>query len=121
MTDASEVRLSRARGEADAAKARLMNTVEEVKVRLAPGKLASDAVQSAKNKGIVAADGAVEAVKDRPGLVAGVTTAAALFLARRPLWSAVSRLWSSDEQDELETKSIRRSRPRERALENNDG
>ena len=117
MTDAAQVRLSRARGEADAAKARLMGTVEEVKIRLAPGKLASEAVQTAKNKGIVAADGAVEAVKDRPGLVAGVTTAAALFLARRPLWSAVSRLWSSDDGDELKTKQIRRSRKTERHME----
>lgn len=120
MTDASEVRLSRARGEADAAKARLMGTVEEVKVRLAPGKLASDAVQTAKNKGIVAADGAVEAVKERPGLVAGVTTAFALFLARRPIWSAVSGLWSRDEDQYVEEKTSR-SRKRERVLEDTNG
>lgn len=89
MSDAAKVRIARARGQADGAKARLMGTVEEAKARLAPGRLASEAVQSAKDKSIVVADDAVSAVKERPGLTAGIATAAALFIARRPLFAAV--------------------------------
>jgi ElaB/YqjD/DUF883 family membrane-anchored ribosome-binding protein len=103
MTDAAKVRIARARGQADSAKARLMGTVDEAKARLAPGRLASEAVQTAKDKGIVAADDAVTAVKDRPGLTAGIATAAALFFARRPLFAAVGRLFRSDDKDRQET------------------
>lgn len=113
MSDAAKVRIARARGEADAAKARLMGTAEEVKARLAPGKLASEAVQSAKDKSIVVADDAVSAVRERPGLTAGIATAAALFIARRPLFAAVGRmLRSADETadpDNLNKTGARRS------------
>lgn len=83
------VREARARGEADAAKARLMDTVEELKARLTPGKLASDAVQAAKDRSIVMADDTVNKVKDRPLMAAGVATATALFIARKPLFATV--------------------------------
>lgn len=100
MSGAAQVRIARARGEADQAKARVISTVEEVKARLAPGKLASDAVQSAKDKSIVVADEAVTAVKDNPGLSAGIATVAALYIARKPLFSAVRGLFrGADTQD----------------------
>ena len=72
MTDAHQVRIAQARGEADAAKARLMGTVDEAKARLAPKTLAGHAVQAAKDKSIVLADDAVTKVKERPGLTAGI-------------------------------------------------
>ena len=97
MSGAAKVRIARARGEADQAKARLMGTVDEAKARLAPGKLASDAVQSAKDKSIVVADEAVTAVKDNPGLSAGIATVAALYIARKPLFSAVRGLFRGSE------------------------
>ena len=103
MSDAHEVRIARARGEADVAKARLMATLDEVKARLAPGKLASDAVQTAKNKSIVVADDTVTAVKDRPLMAAGIATAAAVVIARKPLAAAVGR-WLHGDDDELENK-----------------
>lgn len=99
MSGVAHVRIARARGEADQAKARLMNTVEEAKARLAPGKLTSDAVQSAKDKSIVLADDAVTKVKERPGLTAGIATAAALYIARKPLFSAVRGFFRSSDTD----------------------
>lgn len=102
MTDAAKVREARARGEADAAKARLLATMDELKGRLAPGKLTSDAVQAAKDKSIVVADNTVTAVKDKPLMAAGIATAAALFIARKPLFSAVGR-WISGDEDETTT------------------
>ena len=88
-----QVREARARGEADAAKARLMGDVDELKARLAPGKLASEAVQTAKNKSIFAADGAVTAAKQKPGVAAGVGAGVLLLLARKPLFRAITGLF----------------------------
>jgi hypothetical protein len=101
-----------------------MGTVDEAKARLAPGKLAADAAQTAKNKSIVAADGAVGAVKDRPGLAAGIVTATALFIARKPLFSAVLRLFgrgSNKRQTTTNTQKTERSRTRGRGMEDIDG
>jgi ElaB/YqjD/DUF883 family membrane-anchored ribosome-binding protein len=99
MSGVAHVRIARARGEADQAKAKLMGTVDEAKAKLAPGKLASDAVQSAKDKSIVVADDAVAKVKERPGLTAGIATVAALIIARKPLFSAVRGLFTSSDKE----------------------
>lgn len=106
----ASVREARARGEADAAKARLMDTMEELKVRLAPRKLASDAVQAAKDKSIVMADDTVTKVKDKPLMAAGVATATALFLARKPLFSAVYGWFrgnGADDQEEQDSGRVK--------------
>jgi hypothetical protein len=109
MSGVAHVRIARARGEADQAKARLMGTVDEAKAKLAPGKLAGQAVQSAKDKSIVVADDAVTKVKERPGLTAGLATAAALYIARKPLFSAVRGLFrSSDHATDKHKKLSRR-------------
>jgi len=100
VSDAHEVRIARARGEADVRKARLMATLDEVKTRLAPGKLAGDAVQKAKDKSIVVADDTVTAVKDRPLMAAGLAAAAAMLIARKPLAAAVGRMLGGDHRDD---------------------
>jgi ElaB/YqjD/DUF883 family membrane-anchored ribosome-binding protein len=102
MSGAHDVRIARARGEADVAKARLMATLDEVKARLAPGQLAGEAVQKAKDKSIVVADDTVSAVKDRPLMAAGIATAAAMFIARKPLLAAVGRMFSGSDHKEFE-------------------
>ena len=107
MSDVHEVRIARARGNADAAKARLLATLDEVKARLAPGKLTSDAVQSVKNKSIVVADDTVTAVKDRPLMAAGLAAAAAAFIARKPLVAAVGRWLGGDEEENTPTQRAR--------------
>jgi len=96
MTDAHQVRIAQARGNADAAKARLMGTVDEAKARLAPKTLAGHAVQAAKDKSIVVADDTVTAVKDKPMMAAGLAGATALFFARRPLFRGLARWWRGD-------------------------
>ncbi|UUR08836.1 hypothetical protein [Sphingomonas glaciei] len=121
MSGAAKVRIARARGEADEAKARLLNTVEEAKARLAPGKLASDAVQSAKDKSIVVADDAVTAVKDNPGLTAGVATVAALYIARKPLFSAVRSFFRSSDPDTAPHQNDKASRRKADDMENLNG
>ncbi len=103
MSGAATIRIARARGEADEAKAKLMRTVEEAKTRLAPGRLASNAVQSAKDKSIMVADEAVTTVKENPALTAGAATLAALYIARKPLFSAVRGFFRSSAEPDLDT------------------
>lgn len=107
MSDVHEVRIARARGDADAAKARLLATLDEVKARLAPAKLASDAVQTAKNKSIVVADDTVTAVRDRPVMAAGIAAAAAAFIARKPLAAAVGRWLNGEDDNETDSNPSR--------------
>nr|WP_294167377.1 hypothetical protein [uncultured Sphingomonas sp.] len=115
MSEAIQVREARARGEADAAKARLMGDVDELKARLAPGKLASDAVQTAKDKSIVAADGAVTAAKQKPGIAAGIGAGVLVLLARKPLFRAVAGLFRGKRsRDDLEQTGRRRAASSER-------
>lgn len=61
-----------------AARARLFDTVEEAKARLAPGALANDAVSGIAEKTTAVAT-------RRPWAVAGGAAALALVIARRPL------------------------------------
>lgn len=92
-----------ARARADAARARLMDTVAELQQRLKPATIAGQAWEGVKEKTGDMAGDAVEAVKARPVIVSTALAAFTLFLARSPIKSAVSRLFSSDEEDDLVT------------------
>jgi hypothetical protein len=95
---ANELRL--AKQEAELARRRLAATATELQQRLKPGTIASNAWAGVKDKSGEMADGAVEAVKARPVPVAAALTVFTLFLARAPLRSAVSWLFSSSDEDE---------------------
>jgi hypothetical protein len=92
-----------ARVQAEAARARLMDTVAELQQRLKPGTIAGQAWEGVKEKTGDMAGDAVEAVKARPIVVSTALAAFTLFLARSPIKSAVSRLFSSDEDKDLIT------------------
>jgi hypothetical protein len=80
-----------------------MNTVSELQQRLKPGTIAGNAWEGVKERTGDMAGDAVEAVKARPVVVSAALAAFTLFLARSPIKSAVSRLFSSDEDDDLVT------------------
>ena len=90
--------LTRARREAEQARRRLAATLAELQARLRPGTIASNAWEGVKDKSGAMADDAVEAVKSRPVIVSAVLAAFTLFLARAPLRSAASRLFSGDDE-----------------------
>jgi hypothetical protein len=92
-----------AKAQADAARARLMDTVAVLQQRLKPATIAGNAWEGVKEKTGDMAGDAVDAVKARPVVVSTALAAFALFLARSPIKSAVSRLLSSDEEDDLVT------------------
>ena len=95
---ANELRL--AKQEAELARRRLAATAAELQQRLKPGTIASNAWAGVKDKSGEIADEAVEAVKARPVPVAAALTVFTLFLARAPLRSAVSWLFSGSGEDE---------------------
>ncbi|HEY0413210.1 MAG TPA: DUF3618 domain-containing protein [Allosphingosinicella sp.] len=95
--------LVRATQEAERAKARLLETVSLLQHRLSPGTIAGNAWEGVKEKSGEIAEDAVEAVKARPVAVSAGLAAFALFLARTPIRSAMSRLFSSGPDEDLVT------------------
>ncbi|MFL6856989.1 MAG: DUF3618 domain-containing protein [Allosphingosinicella sp.] len=100
-----------ARAEAEAARARLTATVGELQRRLSPSTLAGNAWDGVKERTGEAAEGAVEAVKARPVAVSGALAAFALFLARKPIRSAVSRLFADEPPEDLVTTRLADGEP----------
>jgi ElaB/YqjD/DUF883 family membrane-anchored ribosome-binding protein len=92
-----------ARAQADAARARLMGTVGELQHRLSPGTIAGNAWDGVKEKTTDVAETAVEAVKARPVAVSAALGAFALFLARSPIKSGISRLFAHAPDEDLVT------------------
>lgn len=88
-----------ARHEAEAARRRLTATVAELQQRLKPATLATNAWEGVKDKSGELADDAVQAVKSRPVAVSAVLAAFTLFLARAPIKSAVTSLFSDDDEE----------------------
>ena len=114
---AAEIRIAAARGEADAARTRFVATVEQIKLRLAPKTIAQETWDTAKAKGTELADHTLEAVKERPAMIAGVATGAALLIARKPVWNLLAGLFRTPEPDDepepapvVKSKTTRRPR-----------
>ena len=95
---AADIRIAEKRGQADSARDALLGTVEEIKDRLAPATLASDAWEGAKEKGVSVASGAVDSVIQRPVLAAGVAAGAALIIARKPIFSLLAGLFTDNDR-----------------------
>jgi hypothetical protein len=93
----------KARLEAEQARRRLGDTAAELQERLKPATLAHNAWDGVKERGGEIAGDAVEAVKARPRAVSVGLAAFTLFLARKPIRHAVSRLFSGSVDDDLIT------------------
>ena len=92
--------IEQAKRDAVRARGRFEATLAAVQQRLRPGSLAEEAWDGVKDKGADLADGALQAVKKRPGTVSVALGAFALFLARGPLTKAVGRYMSRGEDAE---------------------
>ena len=103
---ASAIRIATARGEADAARARFVTTIEEIKLRLAPKTIAQETWDTAKAKGTEIADSTLDAVRERPAMIAGVATGAALLIARKPVWNLIAGLFKTPDDDEPEAELV---------------
>jgi hypothetical protein len=88
-----------ARRRSEEARRRLIGTAGELQQRLKPKTIATNAWEGVKDKSGTLADDAMQAVKARPVAVSAVLAAFTLFLARSPIKSAVSRLFSNSPDD----------------------
>ena len=95
--------IARAKTEAELARRRLMGTVGELQQRLKPGTIANNAWAGVRDRSTEMADDAVQAVKARPVAVSAALGAVTLFLARSPIKSAVSWLFSKKPDEDLVT------------------
>jgi hypothetical protein len=64
--------------------------------RLKPSTIATNAWEGVRDKGGAAADDAFGVVKGHPGAIGGIVAALTLFLAREPIWRAVSGIFGSE-------------------------
>ncbi len=101
---ADEIR--RAKIEAQLARARLTTTVGDLQARLNPATVATNAWEGVKERSSEIADDAVQAVRARPVAVSAALGAFTLFLARAPIRSAFSRLFSKGPDKDLVTTTI---------------
>lgn len=92
--------VEQAKRDAVQARARLDSTLAGLQQRLHPKQLASDAWGGVKEKSGDLAEGALGAVRERPAMVGAALTAAALFLARKPLLEAARRAFGSEPDEE---------------------
>ena len=89
-----------AKREAEAARRRLDSTLVALQQRLHPKTLATEAWDGVKEKSNDLAEGAMDAVKQRPGADSLAVGAAFLFLARKPLGRAVGKVFSGGDEDD---------------------
>jgi len=92
--------IEQAKREAEHARHRLDSTLIALQQRLHPKSLATEAWDGVKEKSNDLAEGALGAVRQRPGAASLALGAAVLFLARKPLGRAVGRAFSKAEEDD---------------------
>lgn len=107
--NAPEARLAQAKYDAEQARERLVAAAGELQQRLRPATLMGNAWDGVRDKSGELAEGAIQAVKERPVKASGVAAAVALFLARHTIWSAVSGLWNHSENGEVTTQIASRA------------
>ncbi len=100
-----------ARARAETSKASLVATIGELKHRLAPATLASDAWHGVKDKSAEVSGKGVRAVTEHPGTASGVVAAVALFLLRKPLADVVGRVFGDGPDDEGQVTTDLSARP----------
>lgn len=92
MTVKPEERLRQAQSNVVLSKRRLDSSIGALQYRLKPGTLANDAWEGVRDRSETIAEGALQAVKERPRVVSGVIAGFALFLMRDPLWRMISSI-----------------------------
>jgi len=98
--DPSVRQLQQAQYEVEQAKKRFTSTLGALQYRLKPARLANNAWEGVRDKSSDMADGALQAVKERPVAASGVLAGLLVFLAREPLWRGVSGLFSRRPQED---------------------
>jgi hypothetical protein len=87
-------KLDEAENDVMLARARLLETVDEIQARVAPAQLLDDALNGVKARSADIVETAGGVVRDRPGTVAASAAGVALLFARRPIARLARRIFS---------------------------
>lgn len=94
----AEKELIAARAKVDFYKGDLQKTIGEIKERLKPANLASDAWHGIKDKGTSLGGSGAKTVTAHPGAAGGAVFAVLLFFLRGPLGRLLSRLFGNERE-----------------------
>lgn len=109
MPTTSSDRLGEAEDAVELARARLLDTLQDLTEQLEPRRLVRELWEDAKVKGADLAEEAIDAVKSRPIAATGVAAAIAMFLAREPIAELAGKLIGGD-KDAAARKATRTAR-----------
>lgn len=90
-----DLKIAAAEADVEDRRARLLDTVDELRDLFEPRKIVQEVWDSAKDKGADIAGDAVEAVKRRPVAATGVVAALTLFLAREPIKDGIVSIYDA--------------------------
>jgi hypothetical protein len=91
--------LDDARANAEAAKARLLDRVEQVRARTRPQALMEDLSASARKKALQASIAALSNARVRPIVAAGVAATAIAYLFRNPILKSLRKRAGQGEKE----------------------
>lgn len=90
-----DLKIAAAEADVEERRARLLDTVDELRDLFEPRKIVQEVWDSAKDKGADIAGDAVEAVKRRPVAATGVVAALTMFLAREPIKDGIVSIYDA--------------------------
>jgi hypothetical protein len=93
-----EAALEQAQYQVELAKKRFAASKGALQYKLKPANLAAEAWEGVRGRSEAAADQTLGAVKGHPGAVGGAVAAITLFLAREPIWRALSGMFGRGRQ-----------------------
>ena len=105
-------RIARAEAAVEAARDRLIDTVQDIAQQLEPRRLIGELWEDAKNKGADLAEEAVDAVKARPLAATGVVAAIAMFLAREPIADLAGKMLDGFGDKKKRQQEAKKSKPK---------
>jgi len=86
--------LDEAEADVALARARLIETVDDIQARITPSQLFDDAISSVKARSADVAETAGEVVRDYPGAVVASAAGVTLLLIRKPIGRLARRIFS---------------------------
>jgi hypothetical protein len=99
----SDDALDSAKAAAEAARARLFATAQEIQGRLEPQTLLDEAVGTVREQSAKLARTAGDTARERPGMVGAAAAAGALLVLRKPLMRLGKRLFGRRKREDDET------------------
>jgi ElaB/YqjD/DUF883 family membrane-anchored ribosome-binding protein len=108
FSDINDIDVAQSR--VDAARGRLMATIEQIQQRIAPSTLMDEAIEQVKARSTELAQSAGKVVRERPATVAATAAGIGLLFAAKPL----SKLFGKRRAESDETPAPKRRSPHNR-------